>query len=89
MLKNIQVCYFTKVVLPNVLLFQEAVWKVDPKPGNDWPQKGHVDFVHYKVRYRPGLDLVLKGISFHVNGGEKVILVFQTNNTFQALSFYK
>lgn len=58
------------------MLFQEAVWEVEPKPGNDWPDKGHVDFVDYKVRYRPGLDLVLKGISFHVNGGEKVMIVF-------------
>ena len=56
------------------------MWEVDPKPPGDWPGKGHVDFVDYKVRYRPGLDLVLKGISFHVNGGEKVIFVCQTDN---------
>ncbi|KAK3909098.1 Multidrug resistance-associated protein 1 [Frankliniella fusca] len=58
---------------------QEAAWEnpsstVDPK----WPQEGKVDFKDYEVRYREGLDLVLKGINFSVKGGEKVGIVGRT-----------
>ena len=34
-----------------------------------------MEFKDYKVRYRPGLDLVLKGLTFTVNSGEKVFLL--------------
>lgn len=51
---------------------QEAAWEVYPRPDSEWPSHGTVQFEDYQVRYREGLDLVLKGISFVVNGGEKV-----------------
>jgi ATP-binding cassette subfamily C (CFTR/MRP) protein 1 len=38
----------------------------------DWPSEGKVEFRSFEVRYRDGLDLVLKGIDFVVSGGEKV-----------------
>lgn len=56
---------------------QEAEWKlkeVDPK----WPQQGKVIFEDFKLRYRDGLDLVLKGINFTVNECEKVGIVGRT-----------
>jgi ATP-binding cassette, subfamily C (CFTR/MRP), member 1 len=56
---------------------QEAAWKtveVDPS----WPQKGVVVFKDFKVRYREGLDLVLKGISFETKSQEKVGIVGRT-----------
>ncbi|XP_076239794.1 multidrug-Resistance like Protein 1 isoform X1 [Calliopsis andreniformis] len=58
---------------------QEAPWK-NPNytPPNDWPMQGHVNFKDYKVRYREGLDLVLRGLTFSVNGGEKVGIVGRT-----------
>ena len=37
-----------------------------------WPSKGAVEFRKYAIRYREGLDLVLKGIDLSVKGGEKV-----------------
>lgn len=37
-----------------------------------------MDFDTYKFRYRPGLDLVLKGISCNVTGGEKIGIVGRT-----------
>lgn len=37
-----------------------------------WPEKGEVEFKDYQLRYRENLGLVLKGITFFVNGGEKV-----------------
>ncbi|KAF5286638.1 hypothetical protein FQA39_LY16212 [Lamprigera yunnana] len=58
---------------------QEAPWEIDStKPAETWPNIGAVTFKDFAVRYRPGLDLVLKGISFTVNGGEKVGIVGRT-----------
>ena len=45
-------------------LEQEAPYEMpeqDPKDG--WPKYGEIKFEDYKVRYRPGLDLVLKGLN--------------------------
>ncbi|NXP73824.1 MRP3 protein, partial [Ramphastos sulfuratus] len=50
----------------------EAPWVIEGKsPPEDWPSKGELEFVNYSVRYRKGLDLVLKGINLQVHGGEK------------------
>lgn len=58
---------------------QEAPWVVENvKVSPDWPENGQVIFNNLKVRYREGLDLVLKGISFTVEGGEKVGIVGRT-----------
>ncbi|KAJ6635068.1 Multidrug resistance-associated protein 1 [Pseudolycoriella hygida] len=56
---------------------QEAPWKTVPVDPT-WPQKGVVKFVNFQVRYREGLDLVLKGINFSVNSQEKVGIVGRT-----------
>ncbi len=42
------------------------------RPGADWPEGGEVVIKDYSTRYRPGLDLVLKGITCSFNKGEKV-----------------
>ncbi|KAK3559875.1 hypothetical protein QTP86_026191, partial [Hemibagrus guttatus] len=57
----------------------EAPWEVeDKKPSPDWPAEGNVAFADYSVRYREGLDLVLKNISLQVKGGEKIGIVGRT-----------
>ncbi|XP_069605222.1 ATP-binding cassette sub-family C member 3 isoform X1 [Ranitomeya imitator] len=57
----------------------EAPWSIeDKKPSEDWPSRGEVQFSNYSVRYRPGLDLVLKNLSLEVKGGEKVGIVGRT-----------
>ncbi|KAG7325289.1 hypothetical protein KOW79_011605 [Hemibagrus wyckioides] len=57
----------------------EAPWEVeDKKPSPDWPAEGNVEFSDYSVRYREGLDLVLKNISLQVKGGEKIGIVGRT-----------
>ncbi|KAK2111666.1 Canalicular multispecific organic anion transporter 2 [Saguinus oedipus] len=43
-----------------------------------WPLRGEVEFRNYSVRYRPGLDLVLRDLSLHVHAGEKVGIVGRT-----------
>lgn len=55
------------------LYFVQATWEVEEKkPAVAWPQEGTVQFTGYSNRYRDGLDLVLKDVSFDVKPGEKV-----------------
>ncbi|XP_048466697.1 ATP-binding cassette sub-family C member 3 isoform X2 [Rhincodon typus] len=57
----------------------EAPWVIESnRPPESWPQAGNVEFKGYSVRYREGLDLVLKGLHLNVQGGEKVGIVGQT-----------
>ncbi|KAG8222673.1 hypothetical protein J437_LFUL002555 [Ladona fulva] len=58
---------------------QEAEWEIESTtPPKDWPSQGKVEFKNFQVRYREGLDLVLKGINCTINGGEKVGIVGRT-----------
>ncbi|KAF9369447.1 hypothetical protein CPC16_004500, partial [Podila verticillata] len=43
-----------------------------------WPSEGRVEFRNYSTRYRQGLDLVIKSISFEVQPAEKVGIVGRT-----------
>ncbi|KAG8445986.1 hypothetical protein GDO86_013747 [Hymenochirus boettgeri] len=57
----------------------EAPWYTeDKKPSEDWPSKGEVELINYSVRYRSGLNLVLKNLNLKVMGGEKVGIVGRT-----------
>ncbi|XP_053366956.1 ATP-binding cassette sub-family C member 3 isoform X2 [Clarias gariepinus] len=57
----------------------EAPWEVESKkPSPDWPPEGNVEFTNYSVRYREGLDLVLRKIYLRVKGGEKIGIVGRT-----------
>lgn len=58
---------------------QEADWE-NPNavvPQN-WPEFGKVQFKNFQLRYRDGLDLVLRNLSFTVNGSEKIGIVGRT-----------
>ena len=59
---------------------REAAWVDEsrPRPSPDWPQTGRVQFSNYQTRYRPGLDLVLRGIDADIAGGEKIGIVGRT-----------
>lgn len=58
---------------------QEAAWDIpDQAPPKEWPSEGRVEFRDFKVRYREGLELVLNGLTFSVNGGEKIGIVGRT-----------
>ena len=58
-------------------MFQEAEWDCLPSlVPSIWPEHGNVEFRDFELRYREGLDLVLKGINFSVRGGEKVSIIF-------------
>ncbi|CAK6953270.1 canalicular multispecific organic anion transporter 1 [Scomber scombrus] len=56
----------------------EAKWITDTRPTEKWPESGRMQFENYKVRYRPGLDLVLHGISCDIHSTEKIGIVGRT-----------
>lgn len=43
-----------------------------------WPEKGEIHFDNVQMRYREGLPLVLKGLTMHVKGGERIGVVGRT-----------
>ncbi|KAF9359122.1 hypothetical protein BGX34_008531 [Mortierella sp. NVP85] len=56
----------------------EAPAETDAKLPENWPNQGRVEFRNYSTRYREGLDLVIKNISFTVEPAEKVGIVGRT-----------
>lgn len=56
----------------------EAAWVTERRVDPAWPVEGVVKFENLQLRYREGLDLVLRGISFDIRGGEKIGIVGRT-----------
>ncbi|KAL3423537.1 ABC metal ion transporter [Phlyctema vagabunda] len=48
------------------------------RPPISWPASGAVQFNNFSTRYRPGLDLVLKGIDLDIKPHEKIGVVGRT-----------
>ncbi|KAJ2776525.1 hypothetical protein GGI15_004822, partial [Coemansia interrupta] len=48
------------------------------RPAESWPAHGMIEFINYSTRYRRGLDLVLRDISFCVLPMQKVGIVGRT-----------
>jgi ATP-binding cassette subfamily C (CFTR/MRP) protein 1 len=63
-----------------VLNKSTALPVVSHPPSEFWGTEGSVTFDHVYLRYREGLDLVLKDVSFHVKAGEKVGIVGRTGS---------
>ncbi|QDS69484.1 hypothetical protein FKW77_006663 [Venturia effusa] len=55
---------------------EEVVRNNRPQP--TWPANGAIQFNDYSMRYRPGLDLVLKNIGLSINAREKIGVVGRT-----------
>ncbi|KAI0398246.1 ATP-binding cassette transporter protein [Xylariaceae sp. FL0594] len=49
---------------------------IDVRPS--WPEKGEIIFDNVEMRYRANLPLVLKGMSMHIKGGERIGIVGRT-----------
>nr|XP_033799380.1 canalicular multispecific organic anion transporter 1 [Geotrypetes seraphini] len=56
----------------------EAPWETNQNVPSTWPDKGEMQFIDYKARYRPELDLVLQGITCDIDCTEKVGIVGRT-----------
>eukprot|EP00752_Nemacystus_decipiens_P009274 g8285.t1 len=52
----------------------------DYRPPKGWPATGAVKLEGIKMRYRPGLDLVLKGVSLDIKGGERIGIAGRTGS---------
>uniref|UniRef100_A0A8C3MVD7 Canalicular multispecific organic anion transporter 1 n=1 Tax=Geospiza parvula TaxID=87175 RepID=A0A8C3MVD7_GEOPR len=61
-----------------VTVKNEAPWVTKKRPPRGWPSRGEIQFIDYKVRYRPELDLVLQGITCNIGSTEKVGVVGRT-----------
>jgi ABC-type multidrug transport system fused ATPase/permease subunit len=44
----------------------------DRKPPSLWPERGGIVMKDVVLRYRPGLPIVLKGLSLRIHGGERI-----------------
>eukprot|EP00106_Octopus_bimaculoides_P021554 XP_014788996.1 PREDICTED: multidrug resistance-associated protein 1-like [Octopus bimaculoides] len=64
----------------------EADWDKGTEVDSSWPKTGTIEFNNYKTRYRPGLDLVLRGITCKINSGEKIGIVGRTGAGKSSLS---
>lgn len=57
----------------------EDEWRIEEtKPPKSWPDKGHITFDDYHVKYREGLDDVLKGLTLDIEPSEKIGIVGRT-----------
>ncbi|KAG1703501.1 hypothetical protein DVH05_007448 [Phytophthora capsici] len=60
---------------------QEAPYRIpmmDPLAHLDWPSVGSIEFHQVSFRYKAGGDLVLRQLSFSVDGGQKIGIVGRT-----------
>lgn len=53
-------------------LEQEAAYEIPGAVSHTWPEKGGIKFENVRMRYRPELPEVLKGINFEVHPGKRV-----------------
>lgn len=71
---NITCSLFSRILGPfqSNVIFQ-ADWTIcGKKPLPSWPEKGKIEFKNYSVRYRDGLELVIKDLSIKLESGQKV-----------------
>ena len=61
-------------------LESEPGYKIKTLPSVDWPRDGHVSFRNVALRYYPGGPLVLKNLSFEIQGKLKLGIVGRTGD---------
>lgn len=59
---------------------REASWQTQShhKLEHSWPSEGMIEFVNYSCRYRPGLDLAIRGMNLKILAAAKVGIVGRT-----------
>jgi ATP-binding cassette, subfamily C (CFTR/MRP), member 1 len=58
----------------------KALAKVQVTSDKSWPVIGEVIFENVRMKYRPGANFALDGVSFHFKGGEKIGVVGRTGS---------
>lgn len=56
----------------------DSTLKIPMDVEKKWPTNGNVTFNDVHLRYRPNTELVLKGLSFEIQGGQKIGIVGRT-----------
>ena len=68
-------------------LKQEPEWEdEETKPAETWPDRGHVQFRNYSLKYRDELENVLSDLNMEINPGEKIGIVGRTGAGKSSLS---
>lgn len=57
---------------------KEAAWEKRDNASKYWPESGRLEFKNFGVRYREGLDLVLRNVNVDIEAGSKVGVVGRT-----------
>lgn len=75
---NTMTVVFASYLFCHLSFCPQAPWRSDNHPGltappANWPSDGEIVFQDYGMRYRPGLNLVLKQLNCYITGEEKVI----------------
>lgn len=52
-----------------------------------WPKSGAITFLGYKMRYRENTPIVLNGLSFFIQAGEKLGIVGRTGSGEERFEF--
>ena len=61
-------------------IINEPDWTSAAPPPSNWPEYGSIQFKQYSMRYREGLELVLKSVDVNIKGGEKIGIVGRTGS---------
>jgi len=69
---------FQTLEIPQEIQRSEAKTVLTEEQLKSWPSSGNLIYEDVHLRYRPDCDLVLKGVSFNIKGGEKVGIVGRT-----------
>ncbi len=64
----------------------KAEWNSEDRPKESWPDRGHIKFDEYSVKYRKELDNVLNEINADIKPGEKIGIVGRTGAGKSSLS---
>ncbi|KAJ2804590.1 hypothetical protein H4R20_002444 [Coemansia guatemalensis] len=75
---EISMTHLERIIEYGELMPEAADIVEDHRPEEPWPEQGLIEFRNYSMRYREGLDLVLKDLSFRVLPRQKVGIVGRT-----------
>ena len=70
-----------KEYMEDIPVEPKVVYTVDhPRPPPSWPPSGEILFSNVDLRFRPGLPLVLKDVTFTIKAGQRVGVVGRTGS---------